>query len=87
MLSFFVSLNCLASIIQQIHTIVAWKNVKMGQYNYLVAHVGNPEIAIAGPSRGLDLVLFYIQNYTYNTDALVVLFWYVEATWPLTDIY
>ncbi|KAB5577840.1 hypothetical protein GE09DRAFT_1051990 [Coniochaeta sp. 2T2.1] len=80
MLSFFVSLNCLASIIQQIHTIVAWKDVKMGQYNYLVANVGNPEIAIAGSSQGLDLALFYIQNYTYNVDALVVLFWALELT-------
>ncbi|KAH8911429.1 hypothetical protein BR93DRAFT_333855 [Coniochaeta sp. PMI_546] len=79
-LSFFVSLNCLASIIQQIHSIVAWNDVKTDQYHYVVTHVGNPEIVIAGPSQGLDLALFYVQNYTYNVDALIVLFWAMELT-------
>jgi hypothetical protein len=75
MLSFFVSLNCLASIIQQIHTMVAWNDVKTGQYQYLKDKAGNAEIAIAGASQGLDLVLFYIQFYTYNVDAMIVLLW------------
>lgn len=79
MLSLFVALNCLASIIQQIHTMGWWNDVKTEQYHYVVANVGHPEIAIAGPSVGLDLALFYIQNYTYNVNAMVFMFWSVTV--------
>lgn len=75
MLSFFVSLNTLCSIIQQLHTLIAWNDIKTEQYNYRVANVGNPEITFAGGCRGLDLVLFYIQEYTFSVDAMIVMFW------------
>lgn len=61
MLSFFVSLHTIASIIQQIHTIVRWSDIKTEQHANLVANVGNPELNITGASTGLDLVLFYIR--------------------------
>ncbi|KAK3939873.1 glycoside hydrolase [Diplogelasinospora grovesii] len=78
MLAFFTTLSTLASIIQQIHTIALWKDVKTAQYEYQKAHVGNPELNIAGNSTGLDLVLFYIQFYCYNVEAMLVLFWSAE---------
>lgn len=61
MLGFFVSLHTLASIIQQIHTIIRWRDVKTAEHNNIVANVGNPELNITGGATGLDLVLFYIR--------------------------
>jgi hypothetical protein len=62
MLGFFVSLHTLASVIQQLHTIVRWRDIKIEQHANVVANVGNPELNITGASTGLDLVLFYIRR-------------------------
>ncbi|KAK3398222.1 hypothetical protein B0T20DRAFT_202777 [Sordaria brevicollis] len=78
MLSFSMSLGTLASIIQQINTIANWNDVKTSQYNNVVKNVGRPELNITGASTGLDLVLFYIQYYSYNVDAMLIVFWSVE---------
>ncbi|KAK1783133.1 hypothetical protein QBC45DRAFT_400866 [Copromyces sp. CBS 386.78] len=78
MLSFSMSLGTLASIAQQINTIANWNDVKTSQYENVVANVGRPELNITGASTGLDLVLFYIQYYSYNVDAMLVVFWSVE---------
>ncbi|KAI1084672.1 hypothetical protein F5B20DRAFT_216908 [Whalleya microplaca] len=75
LLSYFTFLGTAASIVQQFHTLVWWRDVKIGQYEYALAHLGSPELAIAGSSTGLDLVLFYIQYYTYNVEAVLTLFW------------
>ncbi|KAL2196792.1 hypothetical protein P885DRAFT_69276 [Corynascus similis CBS 632.67] len=42
------------------------------------ANAGDPELNITGASTGLDLVLFYIQYYSYNVESLLVFFWAVE---------
>jgi hypothetical protein len=76
MLGFFASLHTTASIVQQIHTIVRWRDIKTEQHANIVANAGDPELNITGASTGLDLVLFYIQYYAYNVEALLVLFWY-----------
>ncbi|EAA33395.2 hypothetical protein GE21DRAFT_6482 [Neurospora crassa] len=78
MLSFSMSLGTLASIIQQIHTIAYWNDVKTSQYENVVANAGRPELNVTGASTGFDLVLFYIQYYSYNVDAMLVVFWSVE---------
>ncbi|KAL2168222.1 hypothetical protein VTG60DRAFT_281 [Thermothelomyces hinnuleus] len=78
MLGFFVTLHTLASVIQQIHTIARWRDIKLEQYKNTVANAGNPELNITGASTGLDLVLFYIQYYSYNVESLLVFFWAVE---------
>lgn len=75
MLSGFVTVNVVASIVQQVHTMVWWNDVKQAQHRFLVDHVGNPEVAITGGSAGVDLAFFYVQYYTYNVDGLIVLFW------------
>lgn len=62
MLGAFVSLHTLASIVQQIHTIARWCDIKTEQHANIVANVGNPELNITGASTGLDLVLFYIRT-------------------------
>jgi hypothetical protein len=74
-IALFTTLSTLTSIIQQIHTIIDWRDVKIEQWENETQHLGSPEVAIAGPSVGLDLVLFYIQYYSYNVTALLVLFW------------
>jgi hypothetical protein len=51
----------LASCAQQIHTVSRWRDIKLQQFQHALANVGSPELAIAGQSVGLDLVLFYIR--------------------------
>ncbi|KAK4099386.1 hypothetical protein N658DRAFT_540594 [Parathielavia hyrcaniae] len=78
MLGFFVTLHTLASIAQQIHTMARWRSIKLAQHEKIVTHVGNPEMNITGRSLGADLVLFYIQYYSYNVESMLVFFWAVE---------
>jgi hypothetical protein len=61
LLAYFTFLSTVTSIIQQLHTMIWWNDVKTEQWENLRAHAGSVEIAIAGPSVGLDLVLFYIR--------------------------
>lgn len=63
MLGLLMSLHTLASVVQQIHTIIRWRDIKTEQYANLVANVGDPELNITGGSTGLDLVLFYIRTW------------------------
>jgi hypothetical protein len=46
MLSFFVALGCLGSIIQQIYYIVAWTSIKLEQHAALVEKAGTPAMTI-----------------------------------------
>lgn len=62
LLSYFTLLSTLASVIQQIHTIVAWRDIKIEQYNNAMANRGHIEIALAGLSTGMDRILFYIRT-------------------------
>ncbi|KAI1097329.1 hypothetical protein F4804DRAFT_327941 [Jackrogersella minutella] len=80
LLSYITLLGTVASIVQQFHTFIWWRDVKTEQYEYTLKHLGNPELAIAGSSFGLDLVLFYIQYYTYNVEAMLTLFWAIALT-------
>lgn len=62
LLAFSTFLSTAASIAQQVHTLVRWEEVKTDQFHYVQEHVGRPELVLAGPSYGLDLVLFYIRT-------------------------
>ncbi|GKT59186.1 glycoside hydrolase [Colletotrichum tofieldiae] len=62
------------------HTLVRWRDIKLEQFQHSNANVGNPELAIAGQSTGLDLALFYIQFYSYNVEAALTFFWAVALT-------
>ncbi|KAI0517326.1 hypothetical protein F5B22DRAFT_645961 [Xylaria bambusicola] len=75
LLSCTIFVSVAASIAQQLHTIVLWEDIKTNQFHYVHDHLGSPELAIAGPSYGLDLVLFYIQYYCYNIEGILTLFW------------
>ncbi|TDZ25643.1 hypothetical protein Cob_v000832 [Colletotrichum orbiculare MAFF 240422] len=75
LVSYFTGLSTAGSIAQQLHTLVRWRDIKLEQFHHSAAHVGNPELAIAGQSTGLDLVLFYIQFYCYNVEAALTFFW------------
>ncbi|KAI1780825.1 hypothetical protein F4818DRAFT_396997 [Hypoxylon cercidicola] len=80
LLSYLSLLGTVTSIIQQFHTLIWWRDVKIEQYEHTITHLDSPEIAIAGPSVGLDLVLFYIQYYTYNAEGTLTLFWAIALT-------
>lgn len=51
-----------ASIAQQLHTIVRWRDIKIAQHHHTVKHLREPELAVTGASVGVDLVLFYIRT-------------------------
>ncbi|KAK4226167.1 hypothetical protein QBC38DRAFT_235604 [Podospora fimiseda] len=78
LLQAFMTLHTLASITQQIHTIVNWNDIKTSQWENVRDNVGNPELSITGASTGLDLPLFYIQYYCYNVESMLVVCWAVE---------
>ncbi|KAI0451526.1 hypothetical protein F5B21DRAFT_380726 [Xylaria acuta] len=73
--SYATLVSTAGSIAQQLHTLVLWEEVKTEQFYYVQDNLGSPELAIAGPSYGLDLVLFYIQYYCYNVEGYLTLFW------------
>ncbi|KZL70222.1 glycoside hydrolase [Colletotrichum tofieldiae] len=80
LVSYFTGLSTAASVAQQTHTLVRWRDIKLEQFQHSNANVGNPELAIAGQSTGLDLALFYIQFYSYNVEAALTFFWAVALT-------
>ncbi|OLN87884.1 hypothetical protein CCHL11_00490 [Colletotrichum chlorophyti] len=80
LMSYFTALSTAASIAQQLHTLVRWRDIKFAQFRHSVANVGNPELAIAGQSVGFDLVLFYIQFYGYNVVAALTFCWAIALT-------
>ncbi|KAK3390309.1 hypothetical protein B0H63DRAFT_110867 [Podospora didyma] len=86
LLASFMCLQTLASIIQQIHTIVSWRDVKTSEWENMVANVGNPELHVTGASTGFDRILFYIQYYSYNVDAMIVLFWSIELAYSIYQL-
>lgn len=63
MLAFYTALATLASMGQQIHTYMSWTTIKLDQFDYVRANVGNPELSVAGPSVGIDIALFYVREY------------------------
>jgi hypothetical protein len=86
LLGYVLTLSVTASIIQQIHTIVRWEDIKTAQWVNVKENVGNPELNITGASTGLDLVMFYIQYYTYNAESMLILFWASELAWSIFQI-
>ncbi|KZL83170.1 hypothetical protein CI238_04511 [Colletotrichum incanum] len=73
--AYFTLLSTTASIIQQIHDIITWRDMLREQFNNKRLNPNNPEQAIANGSVGVDLVLYYIQYYCYNVEAMFVMFW------------
>lgn len=72
-MSLGTSLGSLASLVQQIHYSVDFRIIKLAQN---VANTDeSPGAVVAGGSVGVDLVLFWIQFYSYNVNALLILFW------------
>ncbi|ROV94380.1 hypothetical protein VPNG_09375 [Cytospora leucostoma] len=65
----------MASMAQQLHTYIWWTSNTLEQFNNLRMNIGNPELSVAGPSVGVDLVLFYIQWYCYNVESILVISW------------
>ncbi|KAI0018261.1 hypothetical protein F4780DRAFT_533217 [Xylariomycetidae sp. FL0641] len=73
--AYWSCVSTMASIAQQIHDITWWEHIMWEQFKRTSSFVDNPELAIANGSYGLDLALYYIQYYTYNVEAMCVLFW------------
>ncbi|KAI1487685.1 hypothetical protein F5X96DRAFT_131158 [Biscogniauxia mediterranea] len=78
LIAYITMISTIASIIQQIHDIVLWRDVMTEQYQHRVAEPDNADLQIANGSVGMDLVLFYIQFYCYNVEALLITFWASE---------
>ncbi|KAH7309116.1 hypothetical protein B0I35DRAFT_441474 [Stachybotrys elegans] len=74
-LGYFTTLSTLCSIVQQIHVTVEWNDVMTRRFHYINLHVDDPEVTLSNGSLGLDLVMFYLQYYCYNVEALFVMFW------------
>ncbi|CAG8952343.1 hypothetical protein HYFRA_00001089 [Hymenoscyphus fraxineus] len=49
-----------ASIVQQIHYAVNWRNIKQLQYERALENLRHPARAFGGAAGGLDDALFYI---------------------------
>ncbi|KAJ4387197.1 hypothetical protein N0V93_007786 [Gnomoniopsis smithogilvyi] len=86
MLAFYTSLATLASMAQQLHTYLRWTSIKLAQYDYVRANLGNPELSVAGPSVGVDIVLFYIQFYCYNAEAILVVAWCTQLAYSVYQL-
>ncbi|KAI5920560.1 hypothetical protein F4810DRAFT_411921 [Camillea tinctor] len=78
LVAYITIISTIASIIQQIHDIVLWRDVMTEQFQHRVADPDNADLQIANGSVGMDLVLFYIQFYCYNVEALLITFWASE---------
>ncbi|KAI8626151.1 hypothetical protein F5Y19DRAFT_228450 [Xylariaceae sp. FL1651] len=88
-IAYFTLFSTTASIIQQIHEIVWWRDIAFEQYERKVADPDSGDISIGNGSVGVDLVLFYIQFYSYNVQSLFILFWASElaqSIYGLTEI-
>lgn len=59
----FTSLSIIASLGQQLNTIVNWNDIKIAQWHNVKTNVGSAELNITGASLGADLVLFYIREH------------------------
>ncbi|KAI9172658.1 hypothetical protein HJFPF1_02167 [Paramyrothecium foliicola] len=74
-LAYFTLLSTTCSVIQQTHGIVRWREIIEDQFHYMKANEGSPELIISNSAVGMDLVLYYIQFYSYNVEAFLVMFW------------
>jgi hypothetical protein len=61
-LAFFTTLSTLCSIIQQIHDMVFWIDIRNEQFANMKANPGSPVLVLANGSVGMDLALFYIRT-------------------------
>ncbi|KAI0139292.1 hypothetical protein BJ166DRAFT_126412 [Pestalotiopsis sp. NC0098] len=78
LLSYFALISDSASITQQAYDITFYRDLLAGQFYRKTTFLENPELAIANGSYGLDLVLYYIQYYSYNVESMLVMFWAFE---------
>lgn len=88
-LSFLTTISTAASITQQFHSIINWRDIALAKFERIAADPRNPELSISGASEGFDLILFYIQYYSYNAMAMMTLFWALElaaSVFKLTDL-
>ncbi|TLS29368.1 hypothetical protein PpBr36_00942 [Pyricularia pennisetigena] len=70
----------IASMIQQAHTIINWRDIKIAQFTREETEAWNPELSVTGSTEGLDLILFYIQFFCYNAEAILLVCWAAELT-------
>ncbi|KAJ4389625.1 hypothetical protein N0V93_007096 [Gnomoniopsis smithogilvyi] len=73
------------SLVQQVNDILNYDYIVTTQFVNIKKTPHDPELAIAGGSFGLDLVLYYIQYYSYSVQAMLVMFWAADfAAFVLT---
>lgn len=60
--STFTAISTFASIIQQIHYVVDWHEIKHAQYEQAVRSLDHPALAFGGAAEKADIVLFYTRT-------------------------
>lgn len=78
LLAYFTLISTTASLIQQIHVIAFYRDIEVQQYEARVKDPFSPDARVANGSTGMDLILYYIQFYCYQTMSLLILWWASE---------
>jgi hypothetical protein len=60
---------------QQIHYLVDWDSVTAGQFAIAQLAVMDSGAAISQGTSGFDRAVFWIQFYTYNANAALMMCW------------
>lgn len=74
------TLSTTTSTLQQVYYIARWHDVVVGTYEATLRAYSRPELAFGAFSTGYLAVLYWIANYLYNVDALLMLFWAINLT-------
>jgi hypothetical protein len=61
-LAFFTTLSTLCSIVQQIHDMIFWIDIRNQQFANMKTNPDSPVLVLANSSVGMDLALFYIRT-------------------------
>jgi len=74
------TLSTTTSCLQLLYYMARWHEVVVGTYEATLRAYSRPELAFGPFSTGYLSVLYWIANYLYNVDALLMLFWAINLT-------
>jgi len=74
------TLSTTTSTLQQLYYLANWHDIMVGTLEATLRAYKNPSLAFGPFSTGYLAVLYWIANYLYNVDALLMLFWAANLT-------
>jgi len=74
------TLSTTTSTLQQLYYMAKWHDIMIGTLEATLRAYKNPSLAFGPFSTGYLAVLYWIANYLYNVDALLMLFWAANLT-------